>query len=423
VLDERLDVVVIGAGHAGLGISYLLRQQGISHAVFERGTIGESWRTQRWDSFALNTPNKVNVLPGDVYEGPDPDGFESAKGFVAYLQSYARRFRLPVHEHAPVVSVESHAEGFRVIAENDDGHPQVICKKLVVASGAMNRKQIPPFARHISPAIRQYHASEYRNPSQLEPGHVLVVGSGQSGLQVAEDLLQSGRTVYLSTSAVGRVRRRYRGLDIVDWLMYVGFFDAKADDVTNPADFQLRQPQVSGVGPRGHTHSLQSLAARGMIVLGTLESADGMMLRVQPNATDHVQFADAVSARIKLQIEDYIAKSKLNVPQPESDPADEPDAHAACASPITSLDLQKAGIRSIVWTTGFAADYSYLKFPVLDGAGRLMQRNCVAKVPGLYFLGMPWLHKRKSGIICGVPEDAELVAHSIRDALRRTTTP
>jgi putative flavoprotein involved in K+ transport len=245
-----LDVVVVGEGHGGLAVSCCLQRHGLRHIVLERGKIGESWRTQRWDSFALNSPNRVNVLPGDTYEGSNPNGFDSAREFVSYLGRYASKAQLPVHENAPVISVERDSSGFNVKASVHGTTTSYRCRQLVVASGAMSGKKTPPFAGNMPSRVRQFHASEYRNPSQLPDGPVLVVGSGQSGLQVAED---------------------------------------------------------------------------------------------------------------------FIAANQLDAPPPEPDPADEPDTNAACACSITSLDLEKSGIRSIVWTTGFSADYSYLKFPVLCG--------------------------------------------------------
>lgn len=408
--DAREQVVVIGGGQAGLGISYHLQQQGLRHKVLERGRVGETWHTQRWDSFVLNTPTKVNVLPGDVYAGPHPDGFVSAGEFASYLRGYADRHRLPVFEHTRVTAVEPHSSGFTVRATRHGVEQSIICGQVVVASGAMNQKHIPPVAGELSRDIQQCHAAEYRNPSQLKKGAVLVVGGGQSGLQVAEDLVDAGRQVYLSTSAVGRVPRRYRGTEIVDWLLMIGFYDVRTEDIADPRELQLRNPQVSGVGPRGHTQSLQSLARKGVVILGQLERIHGGTACFFPNAAAHVRFADDVSERIKRRIDEFITRNRMDVPPNETDLADEPDPDAGCVSSRTSLDLSAEDIRSIVWTTGFTADFSYVRLPVLDGNGKPKHRRGVSDVPGLYFLGLPWLCKRKSGIICGVRDDAEEMA-------------
>jgi putative flavoprotein involved in K+ transport len=416
--DTILDVVVVGAGQAGLGISYLLKKSGMRHVVLERGRIGESWRAQRWDSFALNTPNRFNILPGDTYRGSNPDGFDSARNFVSYLEGYANRFQLPVQEHVRVVSVDHDSSRFHVTASIRGTTVRYVCRQLVVASGATNEPKIPFHAAHISPNIMQYHAGEYRTPSELPDGSVLVVGGGQSGLQLAEDIIEGGKKVYISTSAVGRVPRRYRGEDIVEWLLRIGFFDMKTEDISDPKILELKQPQVSGVGPLGHTLSLQSLAKRGAVVIGKIDSASGYTVTLHPNAADHIQFADQVSRNIKTLIDQFIVENHLNCPPPEPDPADAPETNTAVASALRLLDLEAENIRSIIWATGFTADFSYLKGNGIDGNGRPLHRNGISNTAGLYFLGLPWLRKRKSGIINGIVEDATFIA----DAVKNTST-
>ena len=260
----HFDVIVIGGGQAGLGVSYFLGQHGLRHLVLERGKIGESWRSQRWHAFRLNTPNKFNVLPGDVANGADPDGFESAIGFVNYLEGYANRFNLPVQEQTRVAAVHPNGLGYQVTAVRQDSAETYTCRQVIVASGGMSETLLPTLADRVSPNIRQCHAGEYRSPEELTDGAVLVVGSAQSGLQVAEDLIDAGRKVYVSTSAVGRVPRRYRGRDIFPWLMDLGFFDVMTD-VARLEELEMRQPQLSGVGPLGHTVSIQLLASQGAV--------------------------------------------------------------------------------------------------------------------------------------------------------------
>jgi putative flavoprotein involved in K+ transport len=414
--DPVLDAAVIGAGQAGLGISYFLTQLGVRHTVFERGRIGETWRTQRWRSFVLNSPNRFNTLPGDIYAGSNPDGFDAAGSFVSYLEGYANRFQLPVQEHTRVVSVERIPSAYRVTALVQGRTRQYRCRQVVAASGAMNEPKIPSFAKEISPHIRQFHAGEYRSPSELPDGAVLVVGSAQSGLQVAEDLIEAGRKVYLSTSAVGRIPRRYRGRDIFDWLLRVGFFDLRTDDVTDPRELALKQPLLSGVGPLGHTLSLQSLARRGAIVVGKIDTIRGDLVTLQPNAPDHVRFSDEVSRKIKAMIDGYAANHRLDAPPPDLDPADEPDIDATCASPVDTLDLKKEQISSIIWATGFAADFSYLRDQIVHGNGGPAHRNGISPAAGVYFVGLPWLRKRKSGIINGIAEDAAFIAENMDHA-------
>jgi putative flavoprotein involved in K+ transport len=267
--------------------------------------------------------------------------------------------------------------------------------------------------KKISSEIFQLHASEYKNPSQLPEGAVLVVGSAQSGVQIAEDLAGAGRKVYLSTSKVSRARRRYRGKDMVYWFVESGFWDVKTKEITDPAMISMRQPQISGVGFRGHTVSLQWLHKKGVEVLGRLEKANGYTVNFQPNAAEHVKFADEFSKKILGMVDEFIQKNKIDAPPPEKDEADEPDPSASCASDITELNLKENGIRSIVWTTGFGSDFSWIKIPVLDEKGNPKHVNGITEVRGVYFLGFPWLRKRKSGIICGICEDAEFIAGKI----------
>jgi putative flavoprotein involved in K+ transport len=411
-----LDAVVVGAGHAGLAISYYLNHYNLRQIVLERGRIGESWRSQRWDSFRLNTPNRFNSLTGDDHSGISSDLFTSAGKFVTYLESYANRFLLPVQEHARVISVTRDHQAFRVVAIADTTLETYECHHVVIASGGQNEGKTPTFAAAISPRVTQYHAGEYRSASELPDGAVLVVGSAQSGLQIAEDLVDAGRNVYLSSSAVGRVPRRYRGNDIVDWLMAVGFFDATTDNITNPKELESRQPQVSGVGPRGHTVSLQFLARKGVVVLGKIASASGSVVTFQANAKNHIQFGDQVSQNIKTLIDRYIMDNHLSSPPAEPDPADDPDNDGAAATNLLSLDLAKENVSTIIWATGFTGNFEFLQCDATDARGMPIHQNGIARVPGLYFLGLPWLRKRKSGIICGMYEDAAFIAEHLTRA-------
>jgi putative flavoprotein involved in K+ transport len=414
------DVIVIGAGHAGLSISYYLKKHGLNHVVFERGRIGESWRSQRWDTFTINTPSWVNNLPGDSYNGSRPDGFYLLNEFIDYLDNYASKNRLPVIENTKVTSLEkSGSKGkFKAAVSSNGNVKEYFCNHVVIASGIMCEKIVPPLSVNISPDIFQLHACEYKNPARLPEGAVLVVGSGQSGCQITEDLLEEGKKVYLSTSKVPRVPRRYRGKDIVYWFKETGFLDIETQNVTDPQIFAMRQPQASGVGPLGHSVSLQWIAKSGAVILGRIDRAIGDLVYLQSNAAAHVKFADGFSKQFKNMIDDYINKNGISAPPPEKDEADEPDLSASCASDITELNLRENGIGSIVWTTGFGADFSWIKLPVIDDKGNTIHTNGISEVDGLYFLGFPWLRKRKSGIICGISEDAEFITDKIIDNSR-----
>jgi putative flavoprotein involved in K+ transport len=410
-----LDVIVIGAGHAGLSISHHLKKLHLNFIVFEKGRVGDTWRNQRWDSFKLNTPNKVNLLPGQESILTDAEGFCSASEFVSFLEGYSKTFQLPVVEHCEVLSVENvpGSKDFSVRVSENSIIRYYRSKQVVVASGTQNIKKIPSFATYISHEILQLHTGEYRNDSQLPDGAVLVVGSAQSGMQIAEDLINRGRKVYISTSQVGRVPRRYRGKDIVDWLELTGFYDLQTTDVTDLQLLEMKQPQVSNVGLRGHSLSLQALARKGAVIVGKTKIAESATVFFQSDAATHIKFADESSKKIKQTINEYIQKSNLYAPQPEEDPDDEPDETASCASTVTSLNLKENNITSIIWTTGFVGDFSYLKLPVFNEKGMLKHCNGIPDIEGLYFLGLPWLRKRKSGIILGIREDAEFIAEKL----------
>ena len=398
---RTLEAVVVGAGQAGLAISYVLRQDGRQHVVFERGRIGESWLAQRWDSFRLNTPNFMNALPGLPYDGGEPDAFEPADKLVQRFQRYAEQFQLPVQTGVTVVSVRQTEDEERFIVDTTiDGQPQ----ESVLAS-------------RLPGSVSQLHTASYRSPEALAPGPVLIVGSGQSGCQVAEDLLAAGRTVYLCTSRVPRVPRRYRGRDILEWWIDMDFLDITFDSLEDKSISRAPQPQVSGLGRLGHTVSLQQLARRGVVILGRLLDVEAETLILGDEAAAHVQFADTFSQQMKARIDAYLEKAGIAPPPSEDDPADAPDPRAECVSPLRQLNLREAKIGTVIWATGFIGDFSWIHLPILDAEGRPIHRRGVSPVRGLYFIGFPWLNSRKSGIIYGAGEDARFIADAIAGQL------
>jgi len=412
---RELDVIIIGAGHAGLSLSYYLAAMNLNHLVLEKNSIGDSWLNQRWDSFKLNTPNKVNLLPGQENHLSDPDGFCTAPEFVSSLKNYAVKFKLPVVEKCEVLSVSRlNGTGSFSVKLNLNGSPESLSsRQIVIASGSQNKKIIPSFAGDISEDIIQLHVSEYKNPTDLPDGSILVIGSAQSGIQVAEDLVRNGKEVYISTSRVGRVPRRYRGKDIVEWLTLTGFFDLKTAEVTDRAIFMMKQPQVSTTGMYGHTISLQSLAREGAVILGKTDSASGISVVIRADAGLNIKFADEFSAMIRNNIDEYIQKSFLRVPPAAEDPDDFPDLNASSAAGITSLNLKENRISTVIWATGFTGEFGNLKLPLFNEEGGLRHIEGISEEKGLYFLGFPWLRKRKSGIILGIKEDAEFIAEKI----------
>jgi len=411
---DVLDVIIVGAGHAGLTMSYFLSKHQLRHLVFEQGNIGDSWMLQRWDSFRLNSCNQFNSLPGFTFF-QDPEAFCSAPEFVFYLQAYASKFKLPVKAYCPVLKIERDAAShlFTITTSGQATNNVYQSRQVVIASGGQNKPLIPPFTNKIDHSIIQLHTSQYRNAALLPPGAVLVVGSAQSGTQIADDLLQWGKPVFLATCKVGRIPRRYRNKDIFEWLFPLGLYDVKHDDISDPQVFRMKPPQVSGVGLRGCTSSLQSLARKGAVILGTATDASADVIFLLPNASEHVQFADAYSQRIKTQIEDYIAANNIAASPQEEDSYDLPDEGSTCASGITALNLQDNNISAIIWTTGFTGNFDYIQLPAFSDDGSPKHHNGCADIEGFYFVGLPWLRRRKSGIIWGTTEDTAFICEQI----------
>jgi putative flavoprotein involved in K+ transport len=376
-----LDTVIVGAGQAGLGVSYFLQRDGRKHVVFERGRIGESWLSQRWDSFKLNTPNFMNVLPGLPYDGPEPDGFWTRDDLLHYFQRYVKHFQLPVRTGVTVVSVEQAEDQQRFILKTRTDRQ--------IEESVLSRS----------------------------PGAILVVGGGQSGCQIAEDLLSAGRTVYLCTSRVGRVPRRYRGRDILEWWIDMKFLEVTFASLEDKSISRAPQPQASGLGRYGHTVSLQQLARQGVVILGRLLDVDGGTLVLSDEAAAHVRFADEFSHMWKNRIDAYLEQGGITPPSLEGDPADAPDPQAECVSPVRRLNLRDAKISAVIWATGFRGDFTWIHLPVLDAEGKPIHQQGISPVRGLYFIGFPWLISRKSGIIYGIEEDAHYIADAIAEQL------
>jgi putative flavoprotein involved in K+ transport len=401
---ERLESLVIGAGQSGLGVSRELARQGIAHAVLEQGRIGESWRSQRWDSFRLNSPNWMNVLPGGRAPAR-PHGFASAREFAAGLERYAAANRLPVRRGVIVRAVEHDRRGEGFSVATDDG--LYVTRSVVVASGGARVPRVPRIGVALPEPVLQIHAADYRNADMLPSGAVLVVGSAQSGVQIADDLLDAGRRVYLSSSAVGRVPRRYRGRDIFGWLIPDGFFDQprRDDDGWRPPP----NPQLSG-GAREDTLSYQSLERRGAVLLGRLAAVSGFRVGLRDDLAQNAALADETSAKLRRRVDAYIARTGADAPPPEEDPSEVPYPADQLPSSPAELDLRAAGVTVVLWATGFSSDTSFLRLPVVSAGGEFVQRDGATAVPGLFVAGQPWMRTRGSGTIHGVAADAPHVA-------------
>lgn len=415
-----LDTVIVGAGQAGLGLSYFLKQDDRKHVVFERGRIGESWLSKRWDSFKLNTLNFMNVLPGLPYTGTEPDGFWGQDELVGYFQRYIDHFQLPVRTGITVISIERvEDQDLFIVKTRTDGRIEesVLSRSIVIASGIQQTPKYPQIRSRMPSNITQLHTADYRSATVLPPGAIVVVGSGQSGCQIAEDLLSAGRTVYLCTSKVGRVPRRYRGRDILEWWLAMKFLDVTFTNLDDKSITNAPQPQASGLGRYGHTISLQHLAHQGAEILGYLLDIDAGTLYLSDDAAAHVRFADEFSQIWKNRIDAYLEQAGITPPPIEDDPADTPDPHAECVSPLRRLNLSEAKVSTIIWATGFTGDFSWIRLPVFDAEGKPIHQRGVSPLRGLYFIGFPWLNSRKSGIIYGIEEDAQYIASKIAQQL------
>lgn len=391
-------------------MSRWLQKAGVSHSILERGRIGNSWRTQRWDSFRLNTPNVVNMLPDDTYEGDDPAGFVSHGDLLDYFDDYRRRHALPVEEGVNVTAVRPSGDGFEVEA---NGRVRA-CSHVVLCSGDQNAPRIPRLAGVLPDDVTQRHAADYRRPGDPPSGPVLVVGSGQTGVQIAEDLRDAGREVYLATSSVGRLPRRYRGRDIFEWLQVTGLVDQRPEDLADPNDVRAPQPQVSGTRG-GHTVSLQQLARDGVRLLGRWRGARGRGLEFDEDLEANVARGDQFAAMIRGLADQAIAKAGLEVPAAEPDPVEAPFPGMAAMSAVRELDLDRTGIRTVIWSTGFGPRFDYLDPALLDEWGRPRHEAGTCTVPGLYCVGFVWLRRRISGLITGVGEDARGIAERIAE--------
>ncbi len=410
-MTEHIETVIIGGGQAGLALSYYLTQQGRAHLVLEQGQAGETWRSQRWDSFTLNTPNWMTQLPGFPYQGDDPDGFLPREDIVTYLEQYAASFHAPLHCGVRVTYVRQQLGGEGYLVETEE--ITVKARNVVLATGAYPKPKLPTASEALSADICQLPTSEYRHPQMLPPGAVLVVGTGQSGCQIAEDLYEGGRQVYLSTSSCGRVPRRYRGKDITWWLTRTGFFDRAIDQLPSPTAKFACNPHVSG-NHGGHDINLRHLAEQGMILLGHVRAARGKQLLLAPDLEENLARADAYATQITQRVDEYIKKTGMEVAADDTIGAFMPDC-ATSTKPILTLDLQSAGINTVIWASGFKLDFGLVHLPVFDQAGYPLHRRGVTAFPGLYFLGLSWLYKRKSALLYGVGEDAAFIASAIAD--------
>jgi putative flavoprotein involved in K+ transport len=402
---HKIDTVIVGGGQAGLAISYYLTQEGREHVALERApAVANAWRNQRWDSFTLVTPNFQVRMPGAEYSGDDPYGFLSLAEVVQYFDNYVERFHLPVLCGVEVFSVEKVGDRYTVRTSEKNYEAE----NVVIATGLYQSPKIPPFSAEIPPSVLQLHSMEYKNPSILPAGAVLVVGTGQSGAQIAQELYQSGRKVYLSIGNAGRVPRRYRGKDISDWFTRMGMFDTQVQTLKSPAEKFHPHPQISGKNG-GESLNLHQFSRDGVVLLGHVRDAREGRLIIAQDVKDTLAKVDQFEADALKRVDDYVARTGLSVPS-ETIPQ---LRYGYDQDVITELDLKGSGILTVLWATGYNFDFSLVKLPIVDADGYPIQKRGVTDYQGLYFLGMPWLHSRPSGILFGVGDDAAYLAAHI----------
>ena len=406
----RPGVIIVGGGQAGLSTSYYLSDHGIDHVVLERGLPGGSW-SRRWDSFTLVTPNWTIRLPGAEYRGPDPDGFLGRDDFTAYLAEWAERFGCPIRAGVAATGLGQGGNG-RLRVDTSDGALEA--SVVVAATGTMQTPRRPALARFVSPRIRQLDAETYRNPGNLAPGAVLVVGSGQTGGQIADDLRLWGRRVLLSAGGAGRVPRRYRGRDCVAWLDELGFFDRTPDMLESPAQRFRAEVQVSGARG-GRTIGLHRLRRDGVELFGKLTAADGEEMRFADDLRHNMENADSFARTFQEGVDALVERRGIEAPPPSDEElVGEPMEGDWSVSHRLSINLRDENVATIVWATGFSYDFSWIDFPVLDRMGYPVTNRGATSVPGLYLMGLNWMVKRKSGLLYGVGGDARHVADHIK---------
>jgi len=407
--SAAVDAVVVGAGHSGLAMSRVLGEHGIEHVVLERGEVAHAWRHERWDSLRLLTPNWQTRLPGHRYAGPDPDGYMTSAEVVDFIDGYAKRISAPVRTHTAVTALRADGNGYVVETEGRAWR----CRAVVLANGAHGERVVPTLAAQMPRGVRALSANEYRNPAGLDPGRVLVVGSSASGLQLADEIRRSGRSVTLAVGEHIRMPRLYRGRDIQWWLETTGILDERHDEVDDLVRARrVPSPQLIGSAER-RTLDLNALQGQGVEIVGRLVGIDGSRLQFSGSLANHCAMADLKLERLLERFDRWATERRIDdlVGAPERFAPTRVDR-----STRLSLDLAKEPVATVIWATGFRPDYSWLQVPAaLDAKGRLRHDGGVVGASGLYALGLNFMRRRRSSYIHGAEADVrDLCAHLAR---------
>jgi putative flavoprotein involved in K+ transport len=408
-------VLIVGGGQAGLSVSYYLKQAGIDHCIFEKRRVASSWRSDRWDTFCLVTPNWQCRLPNFPYQGDDPKGFMLKDQIAEYVESFARSFSPPIVEGISVTRVVRGSDG-KINVSTSAG--EYTTDHLIVATGGYDIPIIPTYAATLPKHINQVHSVDYRNPESIPPGEVLVVGSGQSGVQIVEDLHLAGRKVHLCVGQAPRSPRVYRGKESTEWLMDMGYYKLTVDKhpLGDRAGERTNHYMTGRDG--GHEIDLRKFAQQGVKLYGTMTGIEGSQISFAPDLRRNLDDADEVYCGIRRDIDKYIEANQIDAP--EEAPfikVWEPEIETA------TLDCEAAGITTIIWAIGFCPDYRWIELPAFDGRGSPKFKRGVSHVDGLYFLGLPWLNTWGSGRFLGVAEDAEYLCGVIESRIKCNDYP
>jgi putative flavoprotein involved in K+ transport len=409
-MKEEMETVIVGGGHAGLTMSYFLSQLGREHVILERGRVGERWRSERWDSFCFQFPNWTIELPGYKYQCDDPEAFAPGREVVRFIEDYAAYIKAPTRCGVEVASLERTEDSSRYLLTTNNG--AIEAANVVIATGPYQLPVIPAMSAHVPNNILQVHSNAYRNPAQLRPGAVLVVGSGASGCQIADDLQQSGHRVYLSVGRHSRTPRRYRGQDFAYW----GAALKRPEQIVDTVPINLRKgAEVLLTGANGgYDVDLRSMAARGIVLLGHLQGIQDGALILADDLEQNLAKGDESLENFKKAVDDYVTNNGLEAPE-EREPEVNSNITKEISIPVSHLNLKDAGVSGIVWATGFRYDFDWVKLPIFDDGGEPVHRRGVTQFPGIYFLGLRWLYKRKSAFLLRASgaEDATYLAEQI----------